>query len=168
VRTYAAGQPGYNPVGYHTGSIWPHDNAIIAAGLMRYGFVDAAHRVIDGVVAAAASFSDRLPELFAGLRRSEYPVPVRYPTSCSPQAWAAASPLLMLRAMLHLEPDLQQARLRLAPELPEWLGRVEVRGVHVMGGLLSFDADARECHVLEAPAGVTIVAEPGTPRGDRG
>ncbi len=75
---------GYNPISYHIGSVWPHDNAIIAAGLMRYGFVEEAHRVISGLLDAAAHFGDRLPELFGGLGREEVPFPVSYPSSCSP------------------------------------------------------------------------------------
>src|SRR4051812_16683893 len=138
IRTLADSMVGYNPISYHNGSVWPHDSAICAAGLMRYGLVEAAHRVIGGVVDASASFGNRLPELFAGLSRDEFPVPVRYPTSCSPQAWAAASPLLMLRSMLHFDPDVRNDRVHLAPELPGWLGRLTVQGVQVMGGELSF------------------------------
>ena len=163
VRTLADTMVGYNPVSYHNGSVWPHDSAICAAGLMRYGFVDAAHRIVEGVVDAARSYGNRLPELFAGLPRAKFPTPVRYPTSCSPQAWAAASPLLMLRAMLHFDPDVTHARLHLAPQLPDWLGRLRVRDVQLMGGRLSFDADASGCEVLDAPAGLTIVPEPIAP-----
>ena len=71
-----------------------------------------------------AYFGNRLPELFAGLPRDEFSFPVSYPTSCSPQAWAAASPLLFLRSMLHFDPDVRNAQLHLAPEVPEWIGRL--------------------------------------------
>ncbi|HEY3240684.1 MAG TPA: glycogen debranching N-terminal domain-containing protein, partial [Acidimicrobiia bacterium] len=91
VRTLSADNKGYNPISYHCGSLWPHDNAILAAGLMRYGFVEEAHRVMEGLIAAAPFFDNRLPELFAGLDRGQFPFPVSYPTSCSPQAWAAAA-----------------------------------------------------------------------------
>jgi glycogen debranching enzyme len=164
VRTLADSMIGYNPISYHNGSVWPHDSAICAAGLMRYGLADAAHRVIEGVVGAAASFGNRLPELFGGLSRDELSVPVRYPTSCSPQAWAAASPLLMLRAMLCLDPDVQGARVHLAPELPEWLGSLTVRRVRIMDGLLSFTVQDGRCAILDAPAGLEIVTEPLGPR----
>jgi glycogen debranching enzyme len=160
IRTLATSMVGYNPISYHNGSIWPHDNAICAAGLMRYGMVSAAHRVMEGLVAAAPSFDDRLPELFAGLPRAAFPIPVTYPTSCSPQAWAAASPLLMLRAMLRLEPDARDRRLHLAPALPAWLGRVRLERVAIMDGELSIEVEGDECRVLEAPTGLTVVPEP--------
>jgi glycogen debranching enzyme len=151
---------GFNPISYHNGSVWPHDNAICAAGLMRYGMADAAHRVMEGIVAAAEHFGNRLPELFAGLPRREFPFPVNYPTSCSPQAWAAASPLLFLRAMLRFDPDLRNAQLHLAPEVPEWIGRLAVQGVRLMDGRLSFEVVDGRCTVTEAPPGVTIVPRP--------
>jgi glycogen debranching enzyme len=163
VRTLADSMVGYNPISYHNGSVWPHDSAICAAGLMRYGFVDVAHRVIEGLVHAAGCFGDRLPELFAGLPRGELPVPVRYPTSCSPQAWAAASPLLMLRAMLHFDPDVRNSRLHLAPQVPDWMGRLTVTGVPLMGGRLSFVVDDGRCTVLDAPEGLEIVPTPVAP-----
>ena len=100
IRTLSAGNAGYNPISYHCGSVWPHDNALAAAGLMRYGFADASHRVMRGMVDASRWFGDLLPELFAGMPREGLSFPVSYPTSCSPQAWAAASPLLFLRTLL--------------------------------------------------------------------
>jgi glycogen debranching enzyme len=161
VRTLADTMVGYNPISYHNGSVWPHDNAICAAGLMRYGLVDAAHRVMEGIVAAATSFDNRLPELFAGLPRSAtFPFPVSYPTSCSPQAWAAASPLLMLRSMLHFEPELRHERLYLAPDVPEWIGHLSLHRIALMGGHLSIEVEGDSCRVLEAPAGLNIVSEP--------
>jgi glycogen debranching enzyme len=160
IRTLATSMVGYNPISYHNGSVWPHDNAIAAAGLMRYGMSAAAHRVIEGLVAAAPAFDDRLPELFAGLPRDAFPVPVSYPTSCSPQAWAAASPLLLLRAMLRFEPEVRQRRLHLAPEIPTWLGRLRLERVAMMGGELSIEVQGDRCEVLAAPAGLTVVPEP--------
>jgi glycogen debranching enzyme len=154
---------GYNPISYHNGSVWPHDNAIAAAGLMRYGLVDAAHRVMEGIVAAAAHFGNRLPELFSGLARSELDFPVRYPTSCSPQAWAAASPLLFLRSMLHFEPDVRNERLHIAPELPSWIGRLVLEGVPLMGGRVSLRAEGDRFDVFELPPGLTVVPEPRRP-----
>ena len=92
VRTLASSMSAYNPMSYHNGSVWPHDNALIAAGLMRYGYVEHAQRIATGLLDAAARFGGRLPELFCGFDRTEFDAPVPYPTSCSPQAWAAASP----------------------------------------------------------------------------
>jgi glycogen debranching enzyme len=130
---------------------------------MRYGHADAAHRVMEGIVAAAAHFGNRLPELFAGLERHELGFPVSYPTSCSPQAWAAASPLLFLRSMLHFEPDVRNARLHLAPEVPSWIGRLVLEGVPLMGGRLSIEVERDQCVVLQLPPGLTIVDEPRAP-----
>ena len=128
---------------------------------MRYGMVEEAHRVMEGIVHAAAFFGNRMPELFAGLPRNQFSFPVSYPTSCSPQAWSAASPLLFLRSMLHFDPDVRKAQLHLAPEVPPWIGGLAVSGVPLMGGHLSFEVDeSGRCHVLEQPDGLTIVAEP--------
>jgi glycogen debranching enzyme len=159
IRTLASSMNGYNPISYHNGSVWPHDNAICVAGLMRYGFTEAAHRVMEGIVRAAGWFGNRLPELFAGLERSEFSFPVGYPASCSPQAWAAATPLLFLRSMLHFEPDVRDARLHLQPDVPEWIGRLRLERVPLMGGNLSIQVVGNECTVLEAPEGLTIVPE---------
>jgi glycogen debranching enzyme len=160
VRTLASSMTGYNPISYHNGSVWPHDNALCAAGLMRYGFAEEAHRVMEGIVHAAAYFGNRIPELFAGLARSEVPFPVSYPTSCSPQAWAAASPLLFLRSMLNFDPEVRNAQLHLAPVLPEWMGRLVLERIPLMGGHLSIEVEGDACKVLELPDGLTIVPEP--------
>jgi glycogen debranching enzyme len=136
VRTYAAGQPGYNPVGYHTGSIWPHDNAIIAAGLKAVGAEDAANLLAGRLVQAAQWFPDlRLPELFCGFGRDDVGAPVAYPVACSPQAWAAAAPLFLIRTMLGLRPDASEKRLELyRPTLPEFLTKLNITGLAVGDG----------------------------------
>lgn len=162
VRTLSAANPGYNPISYHCGSVWPHDNAIIAAGLMRYGFVDEAHRVMEGMVAASPWFGDLLPELFAGFDRS-MGFPVSYPTSCSPQAWAAASPLLLLRTMLRFEPDIRNCRLHLAPAVPSWIGRLRLERIALMGGTLSLEMEGDHLHALVVPDGLEIVRDPRPP-----
>jgi glycogen debranching enzyme len=159
IRTLATSMTGFNPISYHNGSVWPHDNAICVAGLMRYGMAQHAQRVIEGIVTAAEHFGNRLPELFAGLPRREFSFPVHYPTSCSPQAWAAASPLLFLRSMLRFDPDVRVGRLHLAPEVPEWMGRLAVEGVSLMGGRLSFEVVDGRCTVSEAPEGLSIVPQ---------
>src|SRR5690606_15299791 len=100
VRTLGSTMAAYNPVSYHNGSVWPHDNALCAAGLARYGFIEEAHRIIEAQIDVAQAYRGRLPELFAGFERGRPHVPAAYPTSCSPQAWAAAAPLLWLRTML--------------------------------------------------------------------
>ena len=160
VRTLAETVKGYNPISYHCGSVWPHDSAVAAAGLMRYGFVDEAHQIMEGMVAAAPFFDNRLPELFAGLPRGQFPFPVSYPTSCSPQAWAAASPLLLLRTMLRFEPDIRNETLSLAPRVPDWIGRLVLQQVPLMGGHLSIRVEGDRLEVLGTPDGLTVVEEP--------
>ena len=134
---------GYNPISYHCGSVWPHDNAICAAGLMRYGFVDEAHQVMRGLVDASPWFGDLLPELFSGIDAATLSFPVSYPTSCSPQAWAAASPLLFLRTLLRFEPDIRNSKLHLAPAVPDWIGTLRLDNIPLMGGHLAVEVDGR-------------------------
>jgi glycogen debranching enzyme len=163
VRTLAHDMTGFNPVSYHCGSVWPHDNAICAAGLMRYGFVEEAHRVMQGIVECSPFFGNLLPELFAGLDRSRFGFPVSYPTSCSPQAWAAASPLLFLRTMLRFEPDIRNAKLHLAPAIPDWIGVLRLDHVELMGGHVTIETEREHVHALEVPDGLKIVREPRAP-----
>jgi glycogen debranching enzyme len=133
IRTYAAGQPGFNPIGYHTGSIWPHDNAIAAAGLKRAGRHDEADRIATRIFEAARDSPEfRLPELFCGFTRDPSSVPVPYPVACSPQAWAAAAPLSLLQTMLGMHPRASEGILELdRPHLPTWLGKVTVHNLRV-------------------------------------
>jgi glycogen debranching enzyme len=131
VRTLASSHPAYNPVGYHTGSVWPHDSALIAFGLRRYGFDEDFTLIFEGLLEAASRFDDyRLPELFAGFPREEFDEPVPYPVACQPQAWAAGSIPFLLKWGLGLSPDALAKRLAIVrPSLPRWLGRVEVTGL---------------------------------------
>ena len=154
---------GYNPISYHCGGVWPHDNAICAAGLMRYGFVDEAHRVMRGLVDASPWFGDLLPELFSGIDRDTLSFPVSYPTSCSPQAWAAASPLLFLRTLLRFEPDIRNAKLHLAPAVPDWIGTLRLDNIPLMGGQLAVEVDGEVVRALQVPDGLTIVSDPRSP-----
>lgn len=104
VRTMATTEGSYNPIGYHVGTVWPHDTSIVAAGLRRYGYRREAARLAGGIFDAAALSHNRLPEAYAGYARDVTHYPVEYPTACSPQAWAAGAPLLLLRVILGLEP----------------------------------------------------------------
>jgi len=133
IRTLAESHPAYNPVGYHTGSVWPHDSAMIAFGLRRYGFDEDFTLIFEGLLEAASRFGDyRLPELFAGFTRAEFDEPVPYPVACQPQAWAAGSIPLLLKWGLGLSPDALAKRLRVVrPSLPRWLERVDVTGLKV-------------------------------------
>jgi glycogen debranching enzyme len=160
IRTLSESMVGYNPISYHCGSVWPHDNALCVAGLMRYGFIEEAQRVMQGLVDASAYFGNLLPELFAGLGRDAFGFPVSYPTSCSPQAWAAASPLLFLRTMLRFEPDIRNSRLHLAPAVPDWIGLLRLERIPIMGGFLTVEMRGEELAVLDAPPGLTIDRAP--------
>jgi len=104
LRTLASTMGAYDPLSYHNGSVWPHDTAICAAGAARYGRWDVVDRIMDGAFDAAVEFNGRPPELFAGMNRADAPMPVAYPSSCSPQAWASASTLLLVRSLLGLRP----------------------------------------------------------------
>jgi glycogen debranching enzyme len=124
VRTMAEGEGGYNPIGYHVGTVWPHDNSFIAMGLRRYGYREEAARVAMHMLEAATSFKGRLPEAFAGYPRQLTEFPVEYPTACSPQAWASGTPLLLIRAILGLEPIGNS--LLVDPAIPSQLGQLEL------------------------------------------
>jgi glycogen debranching enzyme len=135
VRTLAQSHPAYNPVGYHTGSVWPHDSALIAFGLRRYGFDEDFTQIFEGLLEAASRFNDyRLPELFGGFARNEFDEPVPYPVACQPQAWSAGSIPFLLKWGLGLSADALEKRLRIIrPSLPRWLGRVDVTGLKIAG-----------------------------------
>jgi glycogen debranching enzyme len=160
VRTLATSNVGYNPLSYQIGAVWPHDNAIVASGLMRYGFVEEAQRVIVGMLDAAASFGGRLPELFAGFDRAEFAFPVSYPSSCSPQAWSAAAPLSFLRTLLRFEPWVPAGRVRLAPALPASIGHLRVQGVPLLGARCTIEVDGDETKVSGLPAEIELLLEP--------
>lgn len=131
IRTVARGEARYNPMSYHNGSVWPHDNALIAAGLARYGHKQEAIQLL-GALFDAAIFSDlhRLPELFCGFERRQRAGPTLYPVACSPQAWSAGAPFMILGALLGLQPDGRGEELRLAyPELPAFLDEVRLEGL---------------------------------------
>jgi glycogen debranching enzyme len=133
IRTVGEREARYNPASYHNGSIWPHDNSLIAMGLARYGHSDLASRLTSAVLDAAIHMDlRRLPELYCGMRRRRDKGPILYPVACSPQAWAAAAPFAMLQACLGLEIDASQrlARLRY-PRLPEHLNTLEIRGLPI-------------------------------------
>jgi len=133
IRTMSKAAAAYNPMSYHNGSVWPHDNALIAAGLKRYKFARSTNRVATALFDAAVQADYlRLPELFCGFTRRTPNRPVSYPIACSPQAWAAGSPYLMLQAMLGISARAHQNLLTVnLPHLPTWLNTVEVRNLAV-------------------------------------
>jgi glycogen debranching enzyme len=161
IRTLATSAAAYNPVSYHNGSVWPHDSALAVAGLMRYGLVEHAHRVIDALLEVAGANGGRLPELFAGFARDELPIPAAYPTSCVPQAWAAAAPLLLLRSLLRLEPEAPD-HVWVAPALPSSIERLRVEGIEVAGYDITLEVEGDLCKV-EGAGPLHIKTEPQPP-----
>jgi len=128
IRTLAMGEPRYNPMGYHIGSVWPHDNALIASGMMRYGFSPEASRIFTGLF-DAAMYCDlyRVPELFCGFPREMGEGPVFYPVACAPQAWSAAAVFLLLQGCLGLTVNALERKISLVrPSLPPFLGQVRI------------------------------------------
>ena len=123
VRTLGTHEAGYNPLGYHTGTVWPHENSLIAAGLARYGHREAASTIASTILRAAPYFEHRLPEVFAGYPASVTSVPVAFPTASRPQAWAAGTPLLLLSTLLDLSPDRADADV----EVPSGIGHLALR-----------------------------------------
>jgi glycogen debranching enzyme len=133
IRTIALGEARYNPMSYHNGSIWPHDNALIALGLARYGHKHPVEQVFKGLF-DAATYMDlrRLPELFCGFRRENHRGPTLYPVACAPQAWASATPFTLLEAALGLEFDVERNEIRMRnPRLPAFLNEVVLRDLHL-------------------------------------
>jgi glycogen debranching enzyme len=148
VRTMSTGDAGYNPLSYHNGTVWPHDNSLIAVGLARYGRWPEAQRIVRRMLTAAGHFDYQLPEVFAGMARQETPFPIAYPTAARPQAWAAGTPVLLLQVLLGLRPDRARHALEtLAPlELPSWVGRsVRLTGVRAFDR--QWDVRVEDAHV---------------------
>lgn len=148
IRTLSEVSPCFNPQGYHVGTVWPHDNSIIAMGFKRYGFETELNRLALALFDAARSFPYyRLPELFGGMARSGHDSPVPYPVACQPQAWAAGAFPLVVQAILGLCPDAPNARLRIVrPILPNWLRYVRVRGLRVGDGAVDLFYERRAGH----------------------
>lgn len=141
IRTLARSMPHYNPMSYHNGSIWPHDNALIIAGLRRYGFDREAIQLVTDLLEVAVRFPYyRLPELYCGFGRDEAEcmVPISYPVSCSPQAWAAGTMPFLLRVLLGIEARAAERRLTLRPAFPPWLDEVELENISFAGRRLHF------------------------------
>ncbi|HEX9102921.1 MAG TPA: amylo-alpha-1,6-glucosidase, partial [Polyangia bacterium] len=155
VRTLARGQAVFNPLSYHNGSVWPHDNALIALGAARHDRADAALRILEGLYHASLHFRrGRLPELFCGLGRGEGDFLVHYPVSCSPQAWASGAFFLLLQACLGLQPDAAAHRLAIRdPRLPGFLDKIDLHDLRVGDARVSLHfgrhGHRTHCDVLE-------------------
>ena len=133
IRTLSSGERRYNPIGYHLGSVWPHDNSIIVAGFRAYGLDEPACSVFAGVLEAAMHFAHyRLPEVFAGYSKEEFPTPVRYPVACHPQAWASGAVPFMVESLLGLVPSAFDKKLQIVrPVLPKAVRHLELKGLRV-------------------------------------
>ncbi|MGO9179658.1 MAG: glycogen debranching N-terminal domain-containing protein [Candidatus Limnocylindrales bacterium] len=168
IRTLSSKERRYNPIGYHLGTVWPHDNALIGAGFRRYGLDREAAQILSSLVDAATAFPhDRLPELFTGFERTGYTAPVSYPVACHPQAWSAASVPYLVVSLLGLEPDGFGRRLRLVrPVMPSFVHELELRGLRVAGAEadLRFERpspdSALQARVLDVRGDLEVVVEP--------
>jgi glycogen debranching enzyme len=165
IRTMSKSAAAYNPMSYHNGSVWPHDNALIAAGLKRYGFARSTNRVATALFDAAIEADYlRLPELFCGFTRRTPNRPVSYPVACSPQAWAAGAPFLMLQAMLGISARAHENLLTVnKPHLPTWLNTVEVRNLSVGSSRISLvfrrEGEITSFSLLNRDGDVRVVME---------
>jgi glycogen debranching enzyme len=163
VRTVAVGEARYNPLSYHNGSVWPHDNAILASGMARYGFRDLAGRILISQLDVSSMVElHRLPELFCGLERRQGEGPTLYPVACSPQAWAAGSAFMMLQACLGISVDGVQRRVVLdRPYLPEGIPQLRIGPIHIDGASLSLQVTRHghtvQVHVLDQSGDIELV-----------
>lgn len=151
VRTMSAADAGFNPLSYHNGTVWPHDNSLIAWGLARYARWQEAQRIIRRMLNAAGHFEYQLPEVFAGLPRADTPFPIAYPTAARPQAWAAGAPVLLLQILLGLQPDRRQFHLRsiMPLELPTWAGSVRLSGIRAFDKVWDVRVENARVQVVE-------------------
>lgn len=165
IRTVSSSSVPYNPISYHNGSIWPHDNSMIACGLRKLGRVQDAHTVMEALYEVSQSERyHRLPELFCGFGKAETDSPIDYPVSCSPQAWAAGSMFQLLSACFNLQPDAVRNRLTIVePSIPEWLGRVVVRNLRVGESTIDLGFQNKSgitsCEVLSKSKNLRVILE---------
>ncbi|WP_332603654.1 amylo-alpha-1,6-glucosidase [Arthrobacter sp. S2(2024)] len=156
VRTLASDMGAYNPASYHNGSVWPHDNAIIQAGLMRCGFVTEAQRISTALLEAAEYSDGRLPELFCGFSRNVMSEPVPYPTACSPQAWAATSPILLVTSLMGYDTHVSRGGLWMDPALPDSYGDLHITNAPLAGGRITIDIARSVPSVKGLPEGIVF------------
>ncbi|WP_395403574.1 glycogen debranching N-terminal domain-containing protein [Arthrobacter sp. UC242_113] len=159
VRTLATDMGAYNPASYHNGSVWPHDNAIIAAGLLRYGFVEEAQRIATALLEAAEFTDGRLPELFCGFSRDQVTEPVPYPTACSPQAWAATTPIMLVTSLMRYDAHVSRGGMWMDPVLPASYGDLHITNAPMGGGRITIDITGSEPSVQGLPEGLTFHRE---------
>ncbi len=154
-RTMSRDERVFNPLSYHRGSVWPHDNSIIAHGMALYEFREPANQLFNALFQAALNFRDyRLPELFCGIQRREHDEPVQYPVSCSPQAWASGAVFLLLMSVLGIRPSAQRRELNIVnPSLPGFMDHLSIRNMRVGGSRVGLDFTRRGertfCNVVD-------------------
>jgi glycogen debranching enzyme len=154
-RTLSREERVFNPLSYHRGSVWPHDNSILGHGMALYEFREPANEIFNALFQAALNFRDyRLPELFCGIERREYDEPVQYPVSCSPQAWASGAVFLLLSSVLGIRPSAARKELNIvSPTLPPFLEYMHIRNVQVGGARVDLDFTRRGertfCNVVD-------------------
>ncbi|MBB6407277.1 glycogen debranching N-terminal domain-containing protein [Arthrobacter sp. AZCC_0090] len=156
VRTLASDMGAYNPASYHNGSVWPHDNAIIAVGLMRYGFVKEAQRISTALFEAADHTDGRLPELFCGFSRDQVTEPVPYPTACSPQAWAATTPIMLVTSLMRYDAHISRGGFWMDPALPESYGDLHITNAPMAGSRITIDITGSGPSVQGLPEGIVF------------
>src|SRR4029079_14994407 len=161
LRTLSEDHPSYDPHSYQRGSVWPHDSVLAAAGLRRYGLIEQTWQILDGLLGAVMCFEDiQMPELFSGLRKEEFAVPVPYRMANVPQAWSAGCVLQMVRILLGLEPDLPAGKLYIDPPLPPWCPRLTLNDLRLGDRVVSLRVDGEQVE-FDAPTGLEVVR--GTP-----
>ena len=160
VRTMSTADAGFGPLAYHRGTVWPHDNSLIAHGLALRGRRTESLHIVRSMVGASRFFEGGLPEVFAGLPRGETPFPVAYPTASRPQAWAAGTPVLLLRVLLGLEPNALERTLSVCSErLPDWAGTLTLAGLHAFGTRFDVRVEDGQVDVMAAEgSGVSLRA----------
>lgn len=165
IRTLSSGASSFNPISYHNGSIWPHDNSMITEGLRKVGRVEDVHSIMRELFEVMLLQPDfRLPELFCGFDKIDAAAPINYPVSCSPQAWAAGSIFQLLKVCLNFEPDAARGILRVRePALPDWLDTITLTGLRV--GAASVDvkvtsqAGSTSCQILRKEGNLRVIIE---------
>jgi glycogen debranching enzyme len=151
IRTMASDAAAFNPISYHNGTVWPHDTALAAWGLARHGYAAESRRVGRALIEAAGHFDWSLPEVFAGYTRDATPFPIAYPTAARPQAWAAGTPILLVRVLLGIEPDRERQRLvsTVNDELPSWLDGLRIEGVRAYGRMWTIAVERGHVTIAE-------------------
>jgi len=155
VRTLSQEERTFNPLSYHRGSVWPHDNSIVAHGMALYEFREPALRIFNALFEATPAFRDyRLPELFCGIERRDSDQPVQYPVSCSPQAWASGAVFLLLTSVLGIRPSAPRRELNIvSPALPPFLDHLNIRNLHIGQSRVDLDftrrGDRTFCNVVD-------------------